>query len=184
MYRLLQLCLLNGKHAQNIRHIWMFRSKAFHACNGNLRTLFSLFIAQSSQTPGTCDQNILYIWVLYSKSSPDLMSEYFVYTWLLQHPDEVQQFLYSAWQRPDPTSVFFDRIIKDYSYLLNKSAEHWKLVVPSDIQDCNGIPYTMFILETAYNVHFLSKHNCNIQIHKVIRSRKALLRNIQMCRIF
>ena len=64
---------------------------------------------------------------------PDLIGEYFVYTWLLSHPDKAQRFLYATWQRPAPTAVFFSWIFHDYDYLLNQNAKHWELIIPNDI---------------------------------------------------
>ena len=112
---------------------------------------------------------------------PDLMGEYFVYTWLLQHPDEVQQFLYSAWQRPDPTSVFFDRIIKDYSYLLNKSAEHWKLVVPSDIPALNDtalIDYIGFLVGAIIKCEIAKERDRQFNLLNKLASNNLMNLNV------
>jgi len=64
---------------------------------------------------------------------PDLIGEYFVYIWLLRHPNKAQQFLYATWQKPATTAVFFSWIFHDYSYLLNQNAKHWELIIPNDI---------------------------------------------------
>ena len=112
---------------------------------------------------------------------PDLMGEYFVYTWLLQHPDEVQQFLYSTWQRPDPTSVFFDRIIKDYSYLLNKSAEHWKLVVPSDIPALNDtalIDYIGFLVGAIIKCEIAKERDRQFNLLNKLASNNLMNLNV------
>ena len=121
---------------------------------------------------------------------PDLMGEYFVYTWLLQHPDKAQRFLYFAWQRPAPTAVFFDRIIYDYSYLLNESAKHWESILPNDIPALEDTAwfYVRFLVNAAYDYHivleykrpinwlkeFASKHPMNLNV--VIELANGLLR--------
>ena len=64
---------------------------------------------------------------------PDLIGEYFVYTWLVRHPDKAQRFLYAVWQRPVPTAVFFNRMFHDYGNMLNENAKHWELIFPSNI---------------------------------------------------
>ena len=63
---------------------------------------------------------------------PDLIGEYFVYTWLVRHPDKAQRFLYAVWQRPVP-AVFFNRMFHDYGNMLNENAKHWELIFPSNI---------------------------------------------------
>ena len=84
---------------------------------------------------------------------PDLMGEYFVYTWLLQHPDKAQRFLYSAWQRSAPTAVFFDRIVHDYSYLLNKNKKQWELILPNEIPALEDTAwfYAMLLVNATYH---------------------------------
>ena len=42
---------------------------------------------------------------------PDLIGEYAVYTWLLEHPEKSQEFLTAVWEKPLPAVVFFDRLI-------------------------------------------------------------------------
>ena len=68
---------------------------------------------------------------------PDLIGEYYAYTWLLEHrkkaPERIKGFLSAVWQKPASTKVFFDRLFKDYKYLLNESADCWKLILPKDI---------------------------------------------------
>ena len=87
---------------------------------------------------------------------PDLIGEYFVYTWLRDHPNEVQRFVPSVWQRPAPTAVFFDRIFHDYSYLLNEDKKHWELIRPNDIPASEKTArYYAALLVSA-------THHCNI----------------------
>lgn len=69
---------------------------------------------------------------------PDLIGEYFVYTWLCNHPNEAQPFLRSVWRRFRPTVVFFNRMIHDYGYLVE---EHWELVLLNDIPKTHNIAY-------------------------------------------
>ena len=61
---------------------------------------------------------------------PDLIGEYAVYTWLQEHSEKSQEFLTAVWAEPFPTAVFFDRLVSDYDYLLNKSPRHWELLLP------------------------------------------------------
>ena len=83
---------------------------------------------------------------------PDLIGEYFVYTWLLRHPDKVKRFLYTVWLKPATTAVFFDRIFHDYSYLLNESAKHWELILSIDIPVSENIDwfYAMILVDATY----------------------------------
>ncbi len=60
---------------------------------------------------------------------PDLIGEYAVYTWLLEHPEKSQDFLTAVWEKPLPATVFFEMLISDYGYLLNESPKHWELLL-------------------------------------------------------
>ena len=84
---------------------------------------------------------------------PDLIGEYFVYTWLLCHSTEAQRFLYAAWQRPVSTAVFFDRMFHDYSNLLNENVKHWELVLSGDIPTAEDTAwlYAMLLVNATYH---------------------------------
>lgn len=87
----------------------------------------------------------------------------------------------STWQRPDPTSVFFDRIIKDYSYLLNKSAEHWKLVVPSDIPALNDtalIDYIGFLVGAIIKCEIAKERDRQFNLLNKLASNNLMNLNV------
>ena len=81
---------------------------------------------------------------------PDLIGEYFIYTWLLEHQDKSQPFLRAAWKKPAPTAVSFARIFNDYDYLLNENAKNWELVLLKDIpvSENTALFYAMLLSDT------------------------------------
>ena len=87
---------------------------------------------------------------------PDLIGEFYVYTWLLERrtkaPDKAEKFLFAAWQKPASTAVFFDRLFKDYNYLLNESTENWKLILPNAIPLSEDIAmfYAVTLVSSIY----------------------------------
>ena len=61
---------------------------------------------------------------------PDLVGEYFVLSWLMENKDQAEAFLQTAWQNPEATVVFLNRVIHDYAHLLNESPDSWQLFFP------------------------------------------------------
>lgn len=65
---------------------------------------------------------------------PDLIGEYFVYSWLAkQSKEEIDFFLSSVWQVPRFTVAFLDRLFSDYRYLLDENPELWDILLPENI---------------------------------------------------
>ncbi len=88
----------------------------------------------------------------FSALRPDLIGEYFVFTWLLRHQEEAQPFLDAAWKKPGAAFVFFDRMFHDYHYLLNENGKHWELLLPGGIllNEDTAVPYAKFLVNATY----------------------------------
>ncbi len=88
----------------------------------------------------------------FSALRPDLIGEYFVFTWLLRHQEEAQPFLEAAWKKPGAAFVFFDRMFRDYHYLLNENGKHWELLLPGGIflDEDTAVPYAMLLANATY----------------------------------
>ena len=95
---------------------------------------------------------------------PDLIGEYFVCTWLYDCPHEAQRFLSSVWQRPAPTTVFFDRIFHDYSYLLNEDKNHWKSILPINIPALKNTArlYAILLVNATYHCNIAEECKCQV----------------------
>lgn len=96
---------------------------------------------------------------------PDLIGEYFVYTWLLRHSEEAQQFLYTVWLRPARANVFFNRMFHDYSYVLNENAKHWELILPNNIPTSENTTwfYEMLLVNAIHYCSIIEE--CQRQIN-------------------
>lgn len=103
---------------------------------------------------------------------PDLIGEYFVYTWLLENQNEKKQFLRAIWQEPDSTGLFFYRMFNDYGYLLNENPKHWELFLPNIIpsSEREALFYGMFVVNV---IHFC-------EIVKICQQQVELLKNMSL----
>lgn len=103
---------------------------------------------------------------------PDLIGEYFVYTWLHNHPIEAQEFLYTAWIRPAPTFMFFSRVSNDYDYLLNKDPKYWKLIFPNVIPKLENaiLFYAMLLVNTIHYCNIAEVHEQQINLLEKLAS--------------
>ena len=105
---------------------------------------------------------------------PDLIGEYYVYTWLLEYrkktPEKVKEFLVAAWQRPSSTKVFFYRLFKDYDYLLNECAENWELILPEDIPLSKGIAlfYARALVSATYYCNIVNECERHVKLQETI----------------
>lgn len=102
---------------------------------------------------------------------PDLIGEYFVFTWLgKQREETINRFLTAVWKIPCPTVVFFSRIFNDYGFLLDESAEKWEMLLLKNLPQSvdSAILYSMFLMNIT--------GNCNIQrpCEKCVQQLKAL----------
>ena len=101
---------------------------------------------------------------------PDLIGEYYVYTWLLDHRDKAKEFLFSAWQKPFSTYVFFDRLLKDYYYLLNESADNWELILPEAISLSEDIAldYARTLVNATYYCKIVKECERQVKMQEAI----------------
>lgn len=79
---------------------------------------------------------------------PDLIGEYFVYRWITTRSDKAHHFLNAVWRKPGFTAAFFERMLRDYEYLLNQTPCYWKLLFPSDfcVSGEDSLLYTALIV--------------------------------------
>ena len=79
---------------------------------------------------------------------PDLIGKYFVYRWITTRSDKAHHFLNAVWRKPGFTAAFFERMLRDYEYLLNQTPCYWKLLFPSDfcVSGEDSLLYTALIV--------------------------------------
>jgi len=65
---------------------------------------------------------------------PDLVGEYFVYDWLFKNREKtIHDFIIAIWRTPLSAGIFFERLLDDFSHLLNASPERWNVLLPDSI---------------------------------------------------
>ena len=101
---------------------------------------------------------------------PDLIGEYYVYAWLLDHRDKAKKFIFAAWQKPSSTGVFFRRLFKDYYYLLNENAENWELILPEAIplSEDIALDYAKNLINATYYCNIVKECERQVKIQEAI----------------
>ena len=105
---------------------------------------------------------------------PDLIGEYFVYQWLIQQKKEtVEYFFRVAWQPLPWIIVFYDRMFRDYGYLINTTPEHWEVMLPdvSLILEENIYFYSAILSDAAYYCNSLCQCQRIVSLLETVASK-------------
>lgn len=93
-----------------------------------------------------------------SAVQPDLLGEYFILRWIGQNADGYQLALFfrNIWNYPLETTTFLDRVIVDYTDLLDRNPSWWGKLLSS-----KGIPqkYSYFYIMLLENASFYTNAN-------------------------
>ena len=114
---------------------------------------------------------------------PDLIGEYYVYTWLRDYSSEVNRFLSSAWQWPANTALFFGCLFDDYSYLLNKDKKYWEMILPNDAPKLRSIAmfYATLLMDAIRNCNIIEERKRQIKLLNELASECPDVPQVIIC---
>ena len=101
---------------------------------------------------------------------PDLIGEYYVYTWLHDNQDKAKDFIAAAWWEPLSTDVFFSRLLKDYNHLLNEDVNNWKLILPEFIPETeySASAYAGILVDALYYCSITDECERQVEMQEAI----------------
>ena len=104
---------------------------------------------------------------------PDLIGEYYVYTWLHEHSEKAKKFLAAAWREPLSTGVFFSRLLKDYNHLLNEDVNNWKLILPEFIPETeySAFAYAGILVDALYYCSITDECERQVEMQEAIAQK-------------